>query len=115
MLERTMKTQLPRSLLIGLIALFLGATVAHASSRDNVDAIAKLIETNYFDPVRAHEIAKTLRQASRRGEFDRTKSPQDLAEELTNRLRPLDGHFNVVFEPAPPHDDAPQPSPMAAF
>src|SRR3954447_9707481 len=102
-----MKALLRRSLLAGLIGLFSGASGAHAASRDDVDAIAKLIGANYFDPVRANEIAKKLQQESRRGDFDRIKSPEDLADTLTTRLRPLDGHFNVVFKPTPLRDEEP--------
>jgi hypothetical protein len=109
-----MKALLRRSLLVGLIGLFLGASGAHAASRDDVDAIAKLIGANYFDPVRANEIAKKLRQESRRGDFDRIKSPEDLADTLTTRLRPLDGHFNVVFKPTPLRDEEP-PDSAGAF
>jgi len=61
--------------------------------------VATRIRDLYFDPRRADEIAKGLEAAAAAGEFDALTDPRDLATALTTRLRPLDGHFNVVFDP----------------
>ncbi|QTC91616.1 S41 family peptidase [Brevundimonas goettingensis] len=73
--------------------------VTARSPRETVQAVATRIRDLYFDPRRADEIAKGLEDAAAAGEFDAQTDPRDLATALTVRLRPLDGHFNVVFDP----------------
>jgi hypothetical protein len=72
-----------------------GAWAAHADIRTDVDGVAAAIEANYFDPKRATTIADGLRKSAKAGEFDRLTDRRDLASELSQRLRKLDGHFSV--------------------
>jgi hypothetical protein len=69
--------------------------IAHAEPRADVESVAALIESRYFDPGRGEEIATGLRKSAAAGDFDRFKDPRDLAVELSRRLKPLDGHFDV--------------------
>jgi hypothetical protein len=73
--------------------------VAARSPRETVQVVATRIRDLYFDPSRADEIAKGLEAAATAGEFDALTDPRDLATALSLRLKPLDGHFNVVFDP----------------
>lgn len=73
--------------------------VAAPAPRETVQAVATRIRDLYFDPRRADEIAKGLEAAAAAGEFDALADPRDLATALTQSLRPLDRHFNVVFDP----------------
>ncbi len=72
--------------------------VAARAPRETVQAVATRIRDLYFDPTRADEIAKGLEAAAAAGEFDALTDPRDLATALTVRLKPLDAHFNVVFD-----------------
>lgn len=93
-----------RSLLLILLAAF-APFISHAEPRTDVDSIAALIESKYFDPERGKTIADDLRKAATNGAFDRYSEPGDLAVELSRRLRALDGHFNVQWSATEP----PQP------
>lgn len=73
--------------------------IAHAEPRADVESVAALIESKYYDPGRAAEIASALRKSAAGGDFDRFRDPSDLAVELTRRLKPLDGHFDVRWSP----------------
>jgi hypothetical protein len=73
------------------------AVPARAGPRDTVDEIATLIENNYFDPAKSHDIAQQLRFAKQAGDFDALTDPRDLATALTRRLHPLDHHFRVSW------------------
>ena len=91
-------------------------SVAARAPRDTVQAVAARIRDLYFDPTRADAIAKSLESAAAAGEFDVLTDPRDLATALTVRLRPLDGHFNVVFDPGlgdGPPMRGPGPGPQA--
>jgi len=74
---------------------------AFGDSREVVRDIATLIENNYFDAVKARQIAGTLRTAARSGAFDESLPPRDLAVALTARLKAHDQHFSVVWLQAP--------------
>jgi hypothetical protein len=65
-----------------------------------VDGIAQAISDTYFDAAKGAKIAADLRAAAAKGEFDGFTDPRDLATALGNWLRPLDAHFNVVWNPA---------------
>jgi hypothetical protein len=88
---------MPRRILALALGL-LAASLALGANRDNVDRIADFIDNNYFDPVKAREVADGLRAAAKAGEFDGFSEPRDLAAALTSRLRKIDGHFTVVWE-----------------
>ncbi len=75
------------------------ASPAYAAPRDTVEQVATLIEDNYFDAARAHEIADALRCADRAGEFDAIHEPRSLATALTLLLHPLDRHLRVTWSP----------------
>jgi len=88
-----------RASFLPLLLAFVVASPALAATRpprDEVAAVAGVIEANYFDAGRARRIADDLRAAASRGEFDSLAAPSDLAAALTARLRPLDGHFKVT-------------------
>lgn len=78
------------------------ATAAHAAPpppRETAARVAKAIEDTYFDPAKGKTVADGLRAAAARGEFDALTDPRDLARVLSDRLRPLDHHFNVSYDP----------------
>jgi len=87
------------SILIGLGACLANA-LAVAGPREHVNDVAVLINDYYFDAQRAAKIAGELKREADAGEYDRIADPDDLAVELTRRLKHLDGHFNVVWEGA---------------
>lgn len=62
--------------------------------------VAREIEKNYFDVNKGEHIAGVLRGRIDRGDFDRYRDPRDLAEALSQALRPMDTHFVVSFSPA---------------
>lgn len=68
-----------------------------AEPRDVVRRVADQIAANYFDPAKGAQIARDLKAEASGGAFDRYKNPLDLAEALSSRLRPLDGHFQVQW------------------
>ena len=90
-----------RYLLLALLATCC-PLLAHADPRTDVEAIAALIESTYYDPARAKSIADDLRKAATKGNFDRYREPGDLAVELTRRLGSLDGHFDVRWNATDP-------------
>jgi len=71
-----------------------------AGPRDDVDEIAELIATYYFDPVRGNEIATNLRNEAEQGSFDALTDHYDFAGELTARLKSRDAHFSVRWDGA---------------
>jgi hypothetical protein len=90
-----------RCLRIAWAVLALGVTLpVCASSRAVVEEAATMIENNYFDAVKAREIASQLRKEAQAGRFDRFADPRDLASAITRRLQPLDHHFNVTWRSA---------------
>lgn len=82
--------------------LLLMALCSHAADptpRERVEAVARAIDTTYFDAQRAREIATDLRSDAASGEFDALRDPRDLAAALTARLARLDRHFAVRWAP----------------
>jgi hypothetical protein len=112
-LTETIMRQRPRSFAIAcffagctlLSAPRIGAAVAgvaisaatSAGPQITIARVADLVENNYFDAVRGHAIAASLRAAAQAGEFDSLKQPRDLASALTLLLQPLDHHFRVIW------------------
>jgi len=98
----------------GLAVLVLSATSAFAQAppkiapRAKVEALAKAIDTQFFDEARAHKIAAELRAEARKGAYDRLIDPRDFSAALTERLQPLDRHFAVNWSP-PSHEAGPRP------
>jgi len=79
-----------------------GAQAESPSPRQTVEAVAARIRELYFDPAVAGRIAADLEAAAASGAFDELTDGRDLAAELSRRLRPLDAHFNVVWDPNAP-------------
>jgi len=77
--------------------------------RETVEAVAGRIRDLYFDPAAGDRIADGLEAESAAGAFDSLTDPRDLAAALSRRLRPLDAHFNVAFDPNAPAGPAPGP------
>jgi hypothetical protein len=92
-----------------IIALVVTTSSAHADPHTDVEGVAAVIEANYFDERRAAQIASDLRKSATSGEFDRYAEQSDLASELTQRLRKLDGHFGVRWNPEEPPSREPRP------
>ncbi len=88
-------------------------SVAAADVRTDVQGIAATIEANFYDARRAAAIANDLRASARAGELDRFTERADLASELTQRLRRLDGHFSVAWQPRESRVPASRPAPLA--
>lgn len=70
--------------------------------RETAEAVASRIRDLYFDPVAGDRIADGLEVESAAGAFDALTDPRDLAATLSRRLRPLDAHFNVAWDPNAP-------------
>ncbi len=90
--------------------------------RAAVAGIAKAIADTYWNPAKGAEFAADLKAAADRGEFDTLIDPRDLATVLTNRLRLIDHHFNVTWQPVdpnapppPPQSERPDPAEAARF
>lgn len=71
------------------------STPAAETPRGRVALVAQAIEDHYFDAGRGRTIADGLREAAGHGAFDALNPPSALADALTGRLKPLDGHFRV--------------------
>lgn len=86
------------------LALFLALAgpLEAAEPRAVVERIADEIAARYFDPAKGAELAAELKAEAARGAYDRYAEPLDLAQALTARLKPADGHFNVSWSAAPP-------------
>ena len=97
----------------GLAALVLSATSAFAQAppkiapRAKVEALAKAIDSQFFDEARAHRIAAELRAEAKRGAYDKLSDPRDFAATLTQHLQPQDRHFAVSWTP-PARDASPR-------
>ena len=85
---------------------------AQPSPRETVAAIAGRIRDLYFDPAVGDRIADALEAEAGAGAFDSLTDQRDLAATLSRRLRPLDAHFNVAWDPnapaGPPAGGGPQ-------
>jgi hypothetical protein len=84
---------------LGLALSLASACDAPASPRTDVNAVAKAIEDNFYDVARGKSIASDLRASAAEGDFDAHNDNRELAAALTERLKPLDGHFNVQWSP----------------
>lgn len=78
------------------------APAAKVDPRAVTADIARAIDDRYFDPAKAASIAADLNAAAAKGQFDAFTDPRDLATALNNWLRPIDAHFNVVWNPGAP-------------
>jgi hypothetical protein len=94
-----------------VLGLAANAQAAQVQPRVVTVQVATAIADVYFDAAKGRKIADDLRAAAGRGEFDALTDPRDLATALTDRLRPLDHHFNVQFSP-PNTADGPAPGPV---
>ncbi|MGZ9114089.1 MAG: S41 family peptidase [Brevundimonas sp.] len=93
-------------------AALMAAVPAFAQTpapRDTVEAVAGRIRDLYFDPVAGDRIADELEVESAAGAFDALTDERDLAAALSRRLRPLDAHFNVAWDPNAPAGQGPGP------
>lgn len=95
-----------RLLLTAAILALTLAPAAHAQTppapidpRARTQAIAAAIEAEYFDEDKARRIAGELRAEAAKGAYDRLRDPRDFASALTARLKPQDGHFQVIWSP----------------
>jgi hypothetical protein len=97
------------------------APAAKANPRAVTDGVAQAINDTYFDAAKGAKIAADLKAAAAKGAFDGFTDPRDLATALSNWLRPIDAHFNVVWNPAlasalaqgAPSDGPPDPARIA--
>lgn len=92
---------------VATVSILLGSPGQAAQPRAVVGRVADQIAANFYDPARGAQIAAELKAEAARGAYDGYKAPLDLAEALTARLRPLDGHFQVQWQ-------APQGAPAGA-
>jgi hypothetical protein len=90
------------ALLVSLSAAGAAGSEPSVDPRSAVGRIADRIEAEYFDPDAAARIASELRADAAAGRFDALDDPRELAAALTDRLRPEDAHFSVVWSPPEP-------------
>lgn len=83
------------------------AAAVQPSPRETVAAVAGRIRDLYFDPAAGDRIADALEAEAAAGAFDSLTDQRDLAATLSRRLRPLDAHFNVAWDPNAPAGPAP--------
>lgn len=83
------------------------AQTAQPAPRETVEAVAGRIRDLYFDPAAGDRIAGELEAESAAGRFDSLTDGRDLAAALSTRLRPLDAHFTVAFDPNAPTGPGP--------
>lgn len=97
------------------VAAASALTPPQITPRPKVEALAKAIDTRFFDAPRAHRIAAELRAEAKKGVYDKLTDPRDFAAALTERLRPLDGHFSVSWTPPGPTTSQRGPSGPPSF
>ena len=88
------------------------AAAAQPSPRDTVAAVAGRIRDLYFDAAVGDQIADALEAEAAAGAFDALTDQRDLAATLSRRLRPLDTHFNVSWDPNAPAAPGPGGGPQ---
>lgn len=108
-----------RRVLPAILVLFLPIqALAQPAPRETVASIASEIRDRYFSVARGDAIADALEAEAAAGKYDALTDPRDLASALSNRLRPEDAHFNVVWSsepmPAPPPGAGPPRLPPGA-
>lgn len=105
----SLRNALRCSALLCLSLLFATAQAAKPSPRATVTEVADTIQAYYYDIDRANEIATALRGEAAQGRYDRYGDPRDLATALSERIRPLDGHFRVNWRAPDAAGQAPRP------
>lgn len=108
--SRSLRNALKCSALLCLSLLSAAAQAATPSPRATVTEVADAIQTYYYDIDRAKEIATALRGEAAQGRYDRYDDPRDLATALSERIRPLDGHFRVNWRAPDAAGKAPGPA-----
>lgn len=98
---------------VGLMAAWQ-ARSAEVAPRPVVEDVAKAIADNYYDAAKGAAVARDLRAEAAKGAYDRLTDPRDLATTLSERLRPLDHHFNVSWSAEPAPAQRPASGPAAA-
>lgn len=104
---------LPR-MVLGASLFFAAHLAAAQSPRETVLAAADAIEAEFYDAGRATQLAATLRREATAGDYDRHTVASELAAALTQRLRPEDGHFQLLHQAAAARGGPPPFSPEAA-
>ncbi|KSB87424.1 hypothetical protein AS593_07870 [Caulobacter vibrioides] len=100
-----------------LFILAVGAAAAwqaratEIAPRPVVEGVAQAIADNYYDAARGAAVASQLRAEAAKGTYDRLTDPRDLATTLSERLRPLDHHFNVSWSAEPAAGPRPSTGP----
>ncbi|PVM94098.1 S41 family peptidase [Caulobacter endophyticus] len=92
-----MRSFTPLFMLAVGVAAAWQARAAEISPRPVVEGVAQAIADNYYDAAKGAAVASQLRAEAARGTYDRLTDPRDLATKLSERLRPLDHHFNVSW------------------
>jgi hypothetical protein len=106
-----LRNALKCSALLCLSLLSAAAQAATPSPRATVSEVADAIQAYYYDIERAKQIATALRGEAAQGRYDRYADPRDLATALSERIRPLDGHFRVNWRAPDAAGQAPGPGP----
>lgn len=93
-----------RSWCFGLVILAFSVALfgapARADPRSTVHGVADAIRANFFDAAAGDRIADALEDEAKAGAYDTFVDPGELASRLSDRLKPEDPHFAVVFENA---------------
>lgn len=106
-----MRALLFAAALMAAVPAFAQTPTPTPTPRETTNAVAGRIRDLYFDPAAGDRIADGLEAESAAGAFDALTDPRDLAAALSRRLRPLDAHFNVAFDPNAPTGPGPGPRP----
>ncbi|MCA3711990.1 MAG: S41 family peptidase [Phenylobacterium sp.] len=96
------------AVVLSLLAYPAAAVPQVVDPKTVVVEIAGTIEESYFDTTAGNAVAAALRSEAAAGLYDQHTDANGLATALTQRLRPLDGHFGVAAPAAPtPGGEAP--------
>jgi len=87
------------------------ARAAEIAPRPVIEGVAQAIADNYYDAAKGAAVASQLRAEAAKGTYDRLTDPRDLATTLSERLRPLDHHFNVSWSAEAAAGPRPSPGP----
>ncbi len=79
-------------------------SLSQAERSEAVRSIAELIRSRYVFPERADRVADLLLSAIDDPRLASATGPDDLADRMTQLLRPHDGHFNVSWTTPRSHD-----------